>query len=365
MKIQHFVLSIILISTLSSINVKADIEINGRAGQAFQDQIKELFDKYTKMQDDPQAKEFHLKFITLFLRSVIQAQVKLYSWALDQKDQIKIKKMQTEMDGFIEAIFQGRYSTLSQLIKEIRKEDQSELKGLFSEDTFMEDIQDQESQQILVNAIANKLFEQYRTKEALVQSFKYLDSLKKFLIKYKNMNEIDIDIAFDYLKDLSKIQNSLKQVFKKISDEKMKSKLINIFLKMANSQASGQDMLEIFYTDSDVSELLADTDWATLIKIKDQIYAYGGKAYQEYQRKKEEEEKKQQENKQNQEDEDEENLQTDKSSDSSMPFGKIILIITSIAFVIGLVFVGIRKYRQSKAGESGFQDDRYYANSNL
>ncbi|KAL4475033.1 hypothetical protein ABPG74_001729 [Tetrahymena malaccensis] len=371
MKIQHFLLSIILISTLSSINVKADLGLYDTASQVFGQKIKELFEKYMSSQDQNGVNQMQLKFIQQFLKSIALGEIRLYDWALHQKDQNKIDYMQTEVDGFIEAIFQGKYSTLSQLIKQIRKENPSELKGRFSEDTFMKDIQDQESQQILVNAIVNKLFEQYGTKEALVQSFKDLDSLKKFLIKYKNVDESDLDLAMNYLKDVEKIQKSLQTVAKKLTDDQMKNKLLNIFMKMAKSQAAGQDILEIFYADSQLADLLVDTDWETLIKLKDQIYAYGGKAYNEYQKKKEQEEQKRQENKQNQdqdgedEEEGEENLQSDKSSDSSMSFGKIILIIASIAFVVGLVFVGMRKYRQAKAGDTGFQDDRYYVNSNL
>ncbi|EAR86386.2 transmembrane protein, putative (macronuclear) [Tetrahymena thermophila SB210] len=372
MKIQHFLLSIILISTLSSITVKADIGLFDSASKIFVDKIKDLFEKYMSSVDENGVNQMQLKFIQQFLKSIALGEIRLYDWALHQKDQVKIKEMKAEVDGFIEAIFQGKYSTLSQLIQEIRKENPSELKGRFSEDTFMKDIQDQENQQILVNAIVNKLFEQYGTKEALVQSFKDLDSLKKFLIKYKNVNESDIDLAMNYLKDVKKIQKSLELVLQKLTDEQMRNKLVNIFMKMAKSQASGQDILEIFYTDSQLSELLIDTDWETLIKLKDQIYAYGGKAYQEYQKKRDQEEKSRQENKQNQDqDEDDEeeegegSLQNDKSSDSSMSLGKIILIIASIAFVISLVFVGMRKYRQAKAGDSGFHDERYYVNSNL
>ncbi|EAR86353.2 transmembrane protein, putative (macronuclear) [Tetrahymena thermophila SB210] len=353
MKQQKLVLAFFILATCFSV-MKAQ---NGDEQDIFLQLIK------TQIKSVIESPDFQYNFIQGFTKQFIFGQIKLYDLAVNHSKQIgsdQAKKIKEEIDGLVGILFQGRFSTLQDLVEDIKKNDPTSLNNIFSKTTFNEDLKHFNYQDQLAQAIANKLIDKNQSpKEKLTQSIKNLDLIKKFLIQYRGVKEEDAEKAFSYIKDSNKLKKTMLFASEKLSDPKIAGSLMKLALKFNDAQRNGNatDIISLIQDDKALLSLLADQDWGDLLKLKDELTKIGGKAYEDY--LKNGGGSRDRDNDDNDDDdEEEEDLEGGKKKHSSMGFGKIFLIILGVVSVIAIAFLIYRKYNQSKYNDGSYTENK-------
>ncbi|KAL4475034.1 hypothetical protein ABPG74_001730 [Tetrahymena malaccensis] len=356
MKQQKLILAVLLLAACFTV-VQAQ---NGNQQDLFEQLMK------TQVQTFINSPDFQYNFIQGFTRQFIFGEIKLYDLAINHSKQIgsdQAKKIKDEVDGLISILFQGRFSSLQDLVEDIKKNDPAALQDIFSKKTFKEDIQHFNYQDQLASAITKQLIDQkLSSKEKLTQSIKNLDLIKKFLIQYRGAKEEDIEKAFSYMKDSQKLQKSMLFLTDKLSDPKIAGSLMKLALKFAEAQKNGNvtDILSLIQDDKALLSILADQDWGDLLKLKDELTKVGGKAYEDYIKNGGGSFGRDNNGEDNDDDNDDEedDLEGGKGQKQSMGFGKIFLIIIGVVSVIVIAFLIYRKYNQSKYSDGSYTENK-------
>ncbi|KAL4512158.1 hypothetical protein ABPG72_005160 [Tetrahymena utriculariae] len=313
--------------------------------------------------------DFQYNLIQEFTKQFIFGEIKLFDLAVNHSKQIgsdQAKKIKEEVDGLVGILFQGHFSTLQDLVEDIKKNDPEALDNIFSKKTFNDNIKQSQYQYQLASAIAKKLIVQNQSqKEKLTQSIKNLDLIEKFFIQYRGVKEQDIEKVFSFLKDSEKLQKSMLFLSEKLADPKIAGELMKLASKFNDAQTKGivtvTDILSLIQDDKALASILADQGWEDLLKLKDKLTKVRGKSYEEYinngggsggrdndDQDKDDDEK----------EEEEEDLEGGKRNHQSIGIGKIFLIIIGVVSVIVIAFLIYRKYNQSKYNDSSYTENK-------
>lgn len=206
-------------------------------------------EKFLGSSSDPaQETELQVKFIEEFVRSILLSEIRMQQLAFDKK-KLSIQDgqmLRDQLDGLIGILFLQRYTTLQQLVKEIKRKNPSSLENIFEENTFKADIEKREYQERLAAAIVQFIFSGASPKENLDIGLKKIQLIKVFLIKYKGVKPTEIDENLAYLTDVSKMRKSIQNLISKFEDPKMGAQLFKLALLSQTQQTDSKGIILSF-----------------------------------------------------------------------------------------------------------------------